>query len=93
MPFSDSPSPLPMCLLIHIPVNICCPELLFYLSCGVIFQCYPHHTTVMEQETDFIPNLPEGPLNVYRKQASFDWKKLKLVFDKPEILKLKVGTV
>lgn len=47
----------------------------------------------MEQETDFIPELPDGPLNVYRKQASFDWKKLKLVFDKPEILKLKVSTV
>jgi acyl-CoA oxidase len=44
----------------------------------------------MEQETDFIPDLPEGPLNIYRKQASFDWKKLKLVFDKPEILKLKL---
>ncbi|XP_023703174.1 peroxisomal acyl-coenzyme A oxidase 3 isoform X2 [Cryptotermes secundus] len=44
----------------------------------------------MEEDTDFIPNLPEGPLNVYRKQASFDWKKLKLVFDKPEILKLKL---
>ena len=47
----------------------------------------------MEQETDFIPELPDGPLNIYRKQASFDWKKLKLVFDKPEILKLKVSTV
>jgi acyl-CoA oxidase len=47
----------------------------------------------MEQDTDFIPDLPEGPLNIYRKQASFDWKKLKLVFDKPEILKLKVSTV
>lgn len=44
----------------------------------------------MEQETDFIPELPDGPLNIYRKQASFDWKKLKLVFDKPEILKLKL---
>ncbi|KAJ9582391.1 hypothetical protein L9F63_003244, partial [Diploptera punctata] len=44
----------------------------------------------MEQETDFIPDLPDGPLTVYRKQASFDWKKLKLVFDKPEILKLKL---
>ncbi|XP_069704994.1 peroxisomal acyl-coenzyme A oxidase 3 isoform X2 [Periplaneta americana] len=46
--------------------------------------------TVMEQDTDFIPDLPEGPLSMYRKQASFDWKKLKLVFDKPEILKLKL---
>ena len=60
---------------------------------GVMFQYYPHQAIVMEQETDFIPDLPEGPLNVYRKQASFDWKKLKLVFDKPEILKLKVSTV
>ncbi|XP_023703178.1 peroxisomal acyl-coenzyme A oxidase 3 isoform X4 [Cryptotermes secundus] len=52
--------------------------------------CYPRQATAMEEDTDFIPNLPEGPLNVYRKQASFDWKKLKLVFDKPEILKLKL---
>ena len=57
-----------------------------------MFQYYPRQAIVMEQETDFIPDLPEGPLNIYRKQASFDWKKLKLVFDKPEILKLKVST-
>ena len=58
-----------------------------------MFQYYSHQAVVMEQETDFIPDLPKGPLNIYRKQASFDWKKLKLVFDKPEILKLKVSTV
>jgi acyl-CoA oxidase len=58
-----------------------------------MFQYYPHQALAMEQETDFIPDLPEGPLSIYRKQASFDWKKLKLVFDKPEILKVKVRTV
>jgi hypothetical protein len=54
---------------------------------------YTHQTIAMEQETDFIPDLPDGPLNIYRNQGAFDWKKLKLVFDKPEILKLKVGAV
>ena len=44
----------------------------------------------MEEDTDFIPDLPIGPLDEYRNQASFDWKKLKLVFEKSEILKLKV---
>jgi hypothetical protein len=84
---SDSP---------HLPSSLATSALqnsLFYVSCGVIFQCYPHQETAMEQDTDFIPNLPEGPLNFYRNQASFDWKKLKLVFDKPEILKLKVSTM
>jgi hypothetical protein len=72
------------------------PELvcfMFHVMLFTVFQCYPHQIIAMEQETNFIPNLPEGPLNTYRKQATFDWKKLKLVFDKPEILKLKVGTI
>jgi hypothetical protein len=58
-----------------------------------MFQYYPHQAIAMEQETDLISDFPEGPLSIYRKQASFDWKKLKLVFDKPDILKLKVSTV
>jgi hypothetical protein len=58
-----------------------------------MFQYYPHQAIVMEQETDLIQDVPDGPLSIYRNQASFDWKKLKLVFDKPDILKLKVNTV
>ncbi|XP_066998147.2 peroxisomal acyl-coenzyme A oxidase 3 [Anabrus simplex] len=41
-------------------------------------------------DVDFIPNLPSGPLDEYRKKASYDWKKLKLVFEDPEMLKLKM---
>lgn len=35
---------------------------------------------------DFLP----GPLDDYRKQAKFDWKKLKFFFEDPDLLKLKV---
>ncbi|XP_063220753.1 peroxisomal acyl-coenzyme A oxidase 3 [Bacillus rossius redtenbacheri] len=40
--------------------------------------------------TDFIPDLPPGPLDGYRKQASFCWKKLKLAFEDEDNLKLKM---
>lgn len=43
-------------------------------------------------DTSFIPDLPVGgPLALYRSQATFDWKKMKLVFEDPETLKLKVN--
>lgn len=42
-------------------------------------------------DTSFLEDLPKGPLDVYRKQASFDWKRLKVVFDEPEYLKIKVS--
>lgn len=41
-------------------------------------------------DTSFIKDLPSGPLDHYRKQAKFDWKKLKLVFEDAEDLKTKV---
>lgn len=41
-------------------------------------------------ENNLIENLPPGPLDHYRKQASFDWKKMKLFFEDPELLKIKV---
>ncbi|XP_049858043.1 peroxisomal acyl-coenzyme A oxidase 3 [Schistocerca gregaria] len=41
-------------------------------------------------DTSFIPDLPSGPLDDYRRKASFDWKKMKLVFEKPDVLKLKM---
>lgn len=37
---------------------------------------------------DFKP----GPLDFYRKKASFDWKKLKIVLDSEEVLKYEVST-
>lgn len=42
-------------------------------------------------DTSFIEDLPIGPLDHYRKQASFDWKKLKLVFEDADTLKIKVS--
>lgn len=42
-------------------------------------------------DLSFIPDLPSGPLDVYRKTASFDWKQLKLEFEGDiELLRLKV---
>lgn len=39
----------------------------------------------------FIPDIPSGPLDVYRNNASFDWKRLKLALEGDiELLKLKV---
>ncbi|CAH0555764.1 unnamed protein product [Brassicogethes aeneus] len=37
--------------------------------------------------SQIIPDLPEGPLDFYRKKASFDWKKLKVFLDTEEIVK------
>lgn len=41
-------------------------------------------------DTSFIPELPSGPLDDYRKLATFDWKKMKLFFEDPDLLKIKV---
>lgn len=40
---------------------------------------------------DLIPDLPSGPLDVYRKQASFNWKKMKLFLESPEDIKIAVS--
>lgn len=38
----------------------------------------------------FIPDVPSGPLDVYRKKASFDWKRLKLAMEGDiDLLRLK----
>lgn len=42
-------------------------------------------------DTSFISDLPNGPLDEYRNRAKFDWKKLKIVIEEPNILKLKVN--
>lgn len=40
----------------------------------------------------FLPDLPSGPLDVYRRSASFDWKRLKLALEGDiDFLKLKVS--
>ncbi|XP_077292110.1 peroxisomal acyl-coenzyme A oxidase 3-like [Arctopsyche grandis] len=41
-------------------------------------------------DLDFIPPLPAGPLDPFRKQASFDWRKLKVALEEsPRWLKIK----
>lgn len=45
----------------------------------------------MSADTSFIEDLPAGPLDAYRKKAKFDWKKLKLVFEDVNLLKMKVS--
>lgn len=44
----------------------------------------------LDQDTSFIPDLPTGPLDTYRKRSSFDWKKLRLVFEEVNLLRVKV---
>lgn len=44
------------------------------------------------EDLSFLPDLPSGPLDVYRSSASFDWKRLKLALEGDiDFLKLKVG--
>lgn len=45
----------------------------------------------MESKSTIIPDLPSGPLDSYRKQASFNWKQLKIVLEDQEQLKWKVA--
>ncbi|XP_017476567.1 PREDICTED: peroxisomal acyl-coenzyme A oxidase 3 [Rhagoletis zephyria] len=40
-------------------------------------------------DTSFIPDLPKGPLCKYRNRAKFDWKKLKLIFESEQDLRIK----
>lgn len=44
-----------------------------------------------EQLKQYLPDLPSGPLDIYRKQASFDWRRMKLAYDNLNTLKLKVS--
>lgn len=44
------------------------------------------------KDTSFIPDMPSGPLDEYRKRAKFDWKQLRLVFEDENLLRLKYKT-
>lgn len=45
-----------------------------------------------EQLKKYYPDLPAGPLDRYRKNASFDWRRMKLVYENLNTIKLKVST-
>lgn len=55
-----------------------------------MFLMFLNFTEMPQLNTSFIDDLPSGPLDRYRKQAKFNWKKLKLIFEEDELLKLKV---
>lgn len=38
---------------------------------------------------DLIPDWPAGPLDEYRKRASFDWKRMKLAFEDEDVIRIK----
>ena len=40
-------------------------------------------------DTDFLPDMPEGPLDEYRQRAKFDWKKLRVYIEGEDNLKVK----
>lgn len=44
------------------------------------------------KDTSFIPDMPTGPLDEYRKRAKFDWKELRLIFEDENLLRLKYKT-
>lgn len=45
---------------------------------------------VDEDSIDILPDFPPGPLDNYRKQATFPWKKLRLFVEDEELLRFKV---
>lgn len=47
----------------------------------------------MVKESPLLPDMPPGPLDVYRKQASFNWKKLITLIDGEEGIEIKVNIV
>lgn len=46
----------------------------------------------MAENPLIIEDLPNGPLDVYRKQATFDWKKMRIYMEDAKLLKVKVMT-
>lgn len=42
------------------------------------------------EDIEYIPDLPSGPLDEYRKKTSFNWKEMKIILENPSKLKLKV---
>lgn len=44
-----------------------------------------------EDLKQYFPDLPSGPLDKYRKQATFDWRRMKLSYENLNTIKLKVS--
>lgn len=50
----------------------------------------PFYSAMAEIEK-LLPNFPPGPLDIYRKQASFCWKKMITLVDGEDGVKLRVS--
>ncbi len=44
-----------------------------------------------QNDEEYLQDFPPGPLDIYRKQATFDRKTMKLVMEKEKVLKFKVN--
>lgn len=54
------------------------------------FQLLVQAPTTFQKE--IMSTLPSGPLDHYRKRASFDWKQMKSFFDSEEVQDFEVST-
>ena len=48
--------------------------------------------TMTSTDLNFLKDFPPGPLDAYRKDASFDWKQMALFLEGEELLRYKVFT-
>lgn len=46
----------------------------------------------VDEGSGYLDDLPPGPLDEYRRQASFNWKDMRLTIENEKHLKLKVRT-
>jgi len=46
-----------------------------------------------EMAEELLQDFPAGPLDRYRKQASFDWKKMRVFMEEDELLAMKVRQI
>lgn len=49
--------------------------------------------SILEDLKFYFPDLPSGPLDAYRKKATFNWRLMKLAYDNLTTIKLKVSTI
>lgn len=51
------------------------------------------HRATDEDLKKYFPDLPSGRLDEYRKKATFDWRRLKLVYDNLNTIAIKVSFI
>lgn len=68
---------------------------------GVADQVLSGSASSSDEDTTFdekhifevLPDLPAGPLDVYRKNATFDWKAMKVAFEGEECIRYHVSII